>query len=275
MSFGGDQITLMLIFGAGKSPVTIKFSRLIYYTVLGVVGLLVVVSVVGTFTYARLVIHSNEREQLAQENEELRRLNSKIVLLENNLQAYRTMLSQVATLAGIDLSQYGMQATNQEADSTTTASENYEEPSLVTEQNASHTGPVGVPRGLPVQGFVSRTFRPTADNPKTRHLGIDLAVKKGTRVVATADGEVTFAGWDDAFGWKVVLQHPNNVETMYGHNDTLLVAVGQQVRYGQTIAFSGSTGVSTAPHVHYEVRVDGQPVNPEEYYGKNNNSQSH
>ena len=93
--------------------------------------------------------------------------------------------------------------------------------------------------------------------------------------MATADGEVTFAGWDDAFGWKVVLKHQNSVETMYGHNDTLLVVTGQHVRYGQTIALSGSTGVSTAPHVHYEVRVDGLPVDPEEYYGKNNNSQSH
>lgn len=275
MSFGSDQITLMLIFGAGKAPVTIKFSRLMYYIVLSVVALLVLVSIVGTFTYARLVIHSNERQQLAQENEELRRLNSKIVLLENNLQAYRAMLSQVATLAGIDLTQYGMQATNQEVDSSEALGQNFEEPSLISEQAGSNTGPVGTPKGLPVQGFVSRTFRPTADNPKTRHLGIDLAVKKGTRVVATADGEVTFAGWDEAFGWKVVLQHPNNVETMYGHNDTLLVTVGQEVRFGQTIAYSGSTGVSTAPHVHYEVRVDGQPVNPEEFYGKNNNSQSH
>ena len=100
----------MLIFETGKQPVTIKFTRLLYYIVLGVVGLLVVVSIVGTFTYARLIIHSNEREELVRENEELRRLNSKIVLLEGNLQVYRNMLGQVATLAGIDLAQYGMEA---------------------------------------------------------------------------------------------------------------------------------------------------------------------
>ena len=264
----------MLIFETGKQPVTIKFTRLLYYIVLGVVGLLVVVSIIGTFTYARLIIHSNEREELVRENEELRRLNSKIVLLESNLQVYRNMLGQVATLAGIDLAQYGMEAPEVGAiitDSTTMV----QEPTLITDPVDTFQGPVGTPKGLPVQGFVSRTFRPTADNPKTRHLGIDLAVKRGTRVMATADGEVAFAGWDDAFGWKVVFKHQNSVETMYGHNDTLLVATGQQVRYGQTIALSGSTGVSTAPHVNYEVRVDGLPVDPEEYYGKNNNSQSH
>ncbi|MGB5107922.1 MAG: M23 family metallopeptidase [Candidatus Zixiibacteriota bacterium] len=270
---GGQQVTLMLIFGTGKTPVTLKFSRLIYYVVIGGVGLLVLVSIVGTFTYARLLVHSSERDQLVRENEELRRLNSKIVLLESNLQAYRSMLNQVATLAGIDLSQYGMQVPQTIEDSA--VSPGTQEPSLITDQANTATGPVSIPRGLPVQGFVSRTFRPTADNPKTRHLGVDIAVKKGTRVLATADGEVFFAGWDEAFGWKVVLKHPNNVETMYGHNDTLLVATGQSVRYGQVIALSGTTGVSTAPHVHYEVRVDGQPVSPGEYDGKDNNSESH
>lgn len=274
MSSLGQQITLMLIFETGKQPVTIKFSRLLYYIILGVVGLLIVVSIIGTFTYARLVIHSNEREELVQENEELRRLNSKIGLLESNLQAYRSMLGQVATLAGIDLAQYGMEGPAEGVTSGESTSVS-EEPVVITDQADTFQGPVGTPKGLPVQGFVSRTFRPTADNPKTRHLGIDLAVKKGTRVIATADGEVVFAGWDDAFGWKVVLKHLNNVETMYGHNDTLLVRSGQQVRYGEAIALSGSTGVSTAPHVHYEVRVDGLPVDPEVYYGKDNNSQSH
>lgn len=270
----GQQITLMLIFETGKQPVTIKFSRLLYYVVLGVIGLLIIVSIIGTFTYAKLVVHSNEREELVQENEELRRLNSKVVLLEGNLQVYRSMLSQVATLAGIDLAQYGMEVSNEGAVVAESTTETVQ-PMPISGPGETREKPVSTPQGLPVQGFVSRTFRPTADNPKTRHLGMDIAVKTGTRVIATADGEVTFAGWDDAFGWKVVLKHPNNVETMYGHNDTLLVTTGLQVHYGQTIALSGSTGASTAPHVHYEIRVDGQPVNPEDYYGKNNNSQSH
>jgi murein DD-endopeptidase MepM/ murein hydrolase activator NlpD len=274
MSRPEQQITLMLIFETGRTPLTLKFSRLLYYTVIAVISLLIIVSIVGTFNYARLLVHSSERDQLVQENEELRRLNSKIVLLEDNLQAYRNMLNQVATLAGIDLSKFGMQIPA-EGGSESESNQLSEEPTPITDQADINAKPVSTPKGLPVQGFVSRTFRPTADNPRTRHLGIDLAVKKGTHVIATADGEVAFAGWDDAFGWKVVLKHPNNVETMYGHNDTVLVAIGQHVHYGQTIALSGSTGVSTAPHVHYEVRVDGQPVNPEEYYGKDNNSQSH
>lgn len=261
MSATNQQITLMLIFETGKQPITIKFSKLVYYLTLSLVGLLVLVSIIGTFTYARLLVHSNEREQLVQENEELRRLNSKISTLEQNLQAYRTMLGQIANLAGIDLSQYGMEIaeTGSGVESTGLSTDNQD---LSGEAQQSSNEPVDEPKGMPVQGFISRTFRPNDDNPKTRHLGLDIAVKKGTRVKATADGEVGFAGWDETFGWKVVLKHRGDVETMYGHNDTLLVSTGQAVRYGQTIALSGNTGVSTAPHVHYEVRVSGQPVNP-------------
>ena len=98
-----------------------------------------------------------------------------------------------------------------------------------------------------------------------RHFGIDLAVGAGTPVIATADGVVMVAGWDSTFGYKVILSHAGEVETIYGHNDSLTVQVGDQVRYGQTIAISGSTGVSTAPHVHYEIKRQGVSINPEEF----------
>jgi murein DD-endopeptidase MepM/ murein hydrolase activator NlpD len=99
-------------------------------------------------------------------------------------------------------------------------------------------------------------------------LGIDLAVSSGTPVIATADGVVTYAGWDSTFGWKVVLSHADDLETMYGHNDSLLVQIGDVKKFGETIAISGSTGVSTAPHVHYEIRRGGVPINPEDYLDK-------
>lgn len=265
MSTGDNHITLMLVFESGRPPVSIKLARWKYQLAIGLLAVLVLVSIFGTLNFARLSLQANERDFLLQENEELRRLNSKVVVLESNLQAYREMLHQVATLAGVDLTQYGMSAVG---DSAATLSD--------TEFNIDAGAPVSgalqpAPTGLPVRGYLSRTFRPLDENPKTRHLGVDIAVKKGTRVTATADGEVAFAGWDDTFGWMVVLKHANNVETMYGHNDTLLVATGAPVSFGQTLALSGNTGVSTAPHVHYEVRIDGKPVDPEKYYGKTTN----
>ena len=81
-------------------------------------------------------------------------------------------------------------------------------------------------------------------------------------MVATAEGEVTYTGWYSGYGNLVKISHANGVETLYGHNAQIVVAVGQRVRAGQLISYMGSTGLSTGPHVHYEIRINGTPVNP-------------
>ena len=97
------------------------------------------------------------------------------------------------------------------------------------------------------------------------HHGIDIAVPTGTAVRAAAAGRVSFAGWNGGYGNLVVIDHGNSVETRYAHNSRLVVKVGQQVRRGDIIAYSGSTGRSTGPHVHFEIRQRGQSVNPLNY----------
>ena len=94
------------------------------------------------------------------------------------------------------------------------------------------------------------------------HEGIDIAVPSGTPVVASASGTVIVAGWLGGYGNLVVIDHGNGIATAYGHNTNVTVGVGQQVAQGQLIAYSGSTGHSTGPHVHFEVRVNGSPVDP-------------
>lgn len=97
------------------------------------------------------------------------------------------------------------------------------------------------------------------------HPGIDIADSWGTPVFATASGTVTFAGWDGGYGQIVVIDHGNGFQTAYAHNSSIMVDVGQQVSKGYHIADMGSTGASTGPHVHYEVRVNGQRENPMDY----------
>lgn len=97
------------------------------------------------------------------------------------------------------------------------------------------------------------------------HEGIDLAVASGTPVVASAAGTVIVAGWLGGYGNLVVVDHGNGVSTAYGHNTSVTVGVGQSVAQGQLIAYSGSTGHSTGPHVHFEVRINGSPVDPMGY----------
>ncbi|CQR70097.1 Murein DD-endopeptidase MepM [Sporomusa ovata DSM 2662] len=94
------------------------------------------------------------------------------------------------------------------------------------------------------------------------HPGIDIANSIGTPIFATADGVVEQSGWSGGYGNTVQIDHGNGIETIYGHNSSVLVNAGQSVKKGQIISYMGSTGRSTGPHVHYEVRVNGTAVDP-------------
>jgi murein DD-endopeptidase MepM/ murein hydrolase activator NlpD len=97
------------------------------------------------------------------------------------------------------------------------------------------------------------------------HKGIDIAAARGTEIQAYDSGEVVFSGWRGGYGNLVVLRHPNGLETRYGHASELSVKVGDTVRTGQVVGKVGSTGRSTGDHLHFEVRVGGEAVNPLPY----------
>ncbi|WP_314666081.1 M23 family metallopeptidase [uncultured Selenomonas sp.] len=129
---------------------------------------------------------------------------------------------------------------------------------------ASDSAPHTTPSIWPAAGYVSSPYGLRFDGTEF-HQGIDIAADMGAPIVATADGVVTAAGWNGGYGNMVDVDHGGGIVTRYGHASALAVTVGQQVRRGEVIAYVGSTGRSTGPHVHYEVRVDGQPVNPAGY----------
>lgn len=97
------------------------------------------------------------------------------------------------------------------------------------------------------------------------HKGVDWATPVGTAVMASSSGVVTRAGWGSGYGYCVYIRHPDGRETRYGHLSKVLVSVGQTVTQGQKIALSGNTGVSTGPHLHFEILVNGVQVNPLNY----------
>lgn len=108
-------------------------------------------------------------------------------------------------------------------------------------------------------GFITRSLSETGD---TNHPGLDIAVAAGSYIRAAADGRVADAGQDPVYGNFVLLDHGGEYQTMYGHASQLFVEDGDVVERNEVIALSGSTGRSTAPHLHFEVRRAGEPVDP-------------
>lgn len=99
----------------------------------------------------------------------------------------------------------------------------------------------------------------------TYHKGVDWATPVGTAVMASASGTVAKAGWGRGYGYVVYINHPDGRQTRYGHLSKVLVSVGQTVSQGDKIALSGNTGVSSGPHVHFEILINGTQVNPFDY----------
>jgi len=94
------------------------------------------------------------------------------------------------------------------------------------------------------------------------HTGIDIANDVGTPVGAAKGGRVVFTGWQGGYGYTVIVEHSNEYSTLYGHLDSFAVSSGQYIQTGQIIGYMGNTGNSTGPHLHFEVRLGGVPVNP-------------
>jgi murein DD-endopeptidase MepM/ murein hydrolase activator NlpD len=127
------------------------------------------------------------------------------------------------------------------------------------------------PSTWPMEGVLRSSFGGRPDpfsGEGAFHAGIDLSAPTGTSVHVSADGVVVSARWSGSYGKLVVVDHGNGLQTYYAHLSSLLVIPGEEVRRGQVIALSGSTGRATGPHMHYEVRLAGTPVNPYKYLAK-------
>lgn len=226
-----------------------------------VAQVLIVVGIVLFFVFqGSLMARAAVASRLEKENERLLRYQYKVALLEDNLKQARDIVGRLTELAGIDF-----QLPELPDDSTLFAS--IEQPlQAVVPRPAS--GDMSLPSGLPIRGFVTQDFDITTDGHY--HPGVDIACAEGTPVLATAKGIVVTANYDSTYGYQVLISHNDSVSTLYAHNLELLVESGQQIAAGSRIALSGNTGISSAPHVHYEVRIHNQPIDPLEnlYYEK-------
>lgn len=245
-------VTVMFIPDGTESRHGFRIRQWLLKLIVASIALILLGIVVFFAFYGKVLTQAARADRLAKENERLLRYQHKVQLLQDNLEQTREIVSRLIELAGIDY-----EFPEFPDDSTIFASLDNKGRAVISRRLADD---LTFPSGLPIQGFISQDFEIEDEN--RYHPGVDIACAEGTTVLATAAGEVVFAGYDSTYGYMIVLKHNDSVITLYGHNCELLVESGARVLAGGRIALSGSTGKSTAPHLHYEIRINDLPINP-------------
>jgi murein DD-endopeptidase MepM/ murein hydrolase activator NlpD len=214
-------------------------------------------------TYTRLALLALKTERLETENRVLRQDNARIGEIEQELAIIESMRRQIGAWAGIVPDRIASDGSG----------EGYAFTPNVWPRRYTYAimrpfyAQIDVhPTAMvaPATGWVSRRYI-DGDGGGATHPGIDIAASTGTPVRCALGGVVKSAGWDDIYGNLIVVEHSDSLATVYGHNEKILVKEGDNVTRGQVIATIGSTGRSTAPHLHFEVLKYQKPVDPELY----------
>ncbi len=136
---------------------------------------------------------------------------------------------------------------------------------FLTEGTGEYFDPEYLPTRLPVNGYVTTRFQEGGWFVGRSHLGIDIAAQKGTSIRAAGSGTVLFADWTPDFGNLVIISHGSGLSSYYAHAMRLLVVQGMKVERGNIVALVGSSGISSAPHLHFEIWKNGKALDPEEF----------
>lgn len=261
-----------------KIPIPLHYA---YVFIAGaLIGMLTITGMAGS--YARMLLKTQRFNQLRTEKEALKSQYSQLeqIAQENQLQA-----QSLTSLAGEVSSLYGLKPDPafQDDDPASASLQQFYALRMTAMTGAAS---VGIDSGLqeastrdwirlaaaptlwPVQGRITGSFGERIDpfsGEGAFHRGVDISSEIGTRIVAPADGLVRFSDIMTGYGRTVLIDHGNGISTLYGHMSAFAVSPGQLVHRGDTVGYVGSSGRSTGPHLHYEVRIFNTPVNPHRY----------
>jgi murein DD-endopeptidase MepM/ murein hydrolase activator NlpD len=246
---------------------TRSFRKKLSYTTLYAI-LAVVLIVIGGFVfmivnYSRVYYVALQAEMLRRRNVKLEEQWKKITRIERDLllikrtdERIRRMLGAGATPpASAPMVSEGASTFEQAEASFEASSSDEPEPDSA---EAADNQLEKIPSIWPARGWTSRLW-------SQDHTAIDIAAATGTPIVSTTSGQVTRAGWDDRYGKIIEIENDQGFLTIYGHCSRLLAREGELVSKGDVIGFVGSTGLSSAPHLHYEIHFKGKPVDPMRY----------
>lgn len=246
MSRRKRSFSIILVPSGGSKPKSFSVSgkhMLVAVTAAILIIVLVVLSIAALGRSGRFSITI---ARLKSENKRLSEEGQKVARLQDELDHLRAIEGKLTTLLGVDKKNSDQKAT---LGSRRMTGQGF------TQQGVSFGK---TPTLWPVRGEISRSF----SNDPGGHKGIDIAVPRETPVRASGDGVVEFAGEDEVFGNMVIISHGPGISTLYGHNSKLTVVRGDYVKKGQLIAYSGNSGNSSAPHLHFEISRNGRQVDP-------------
>ena len=257
------QITLLIIPGDSGRSIRKKISYSTIYTVLAVAVLLFATFAFMAINYSRVYYKALRAEILERRNLKLEEQWRKITHIEKDLALLKRTDQKIRKMLGVERAPSPPELGSP---GTVALPEKLETPfggavTVTAEGEASESTavlPEEIPTLWPVRGWLTRTF-------SASHSGVDIAAPTGTPIVAATSGTVTRSGWDDIYGQIINITSDRGFVTVYGHNSRLLVKEGDRVKRGDVIAFVGSTGLSSAPHLHFETRLKDEPVDPMRY----------
>jgi len=288
--------TVMVVPHGSDSPRSFSISeravRAAVYvgSTLGVMAIVGIASAITTTSrYVSTVIHPTEANAMSSRApRDFSEVASRVASLRDTLDVIRKREQQIRLLAGLpatdSAAQHAAPGDSATPDSATTAAPAHadvetliQRADLLSARFAAVTDSLernaqrfaSVPSIMPTAGWLTSQFTRSRNHPLLHisrpHEGIDVSAPMGAPIVAPASGVVTSAGYENGYGNTLEIDHGNGIVTRYAHCSRLDVRKGQRVTRGQRIAAVGSTGLSTGPHLHYEIHINGKVVNPLTY----------
>lgn len=266
----GGRLNLIIVPDEGGNPRRFKISVFWIKVILWAVGLVILAVVAGAVSYSSLARRALDYDHLAAENARLEMENHRIIRVAREVDQSRQILAQIIRSLGghLEVGRSSSGDTLLSSDATLIAGEVSDDAERLLGGDSYSVERImayGMPTCMPAQGFISQGFRQDYLFPERSHLGIDIAGKTGSAIKAAAAGRVMFSGWTTHFGNCLIVAHRNGYMTFYGHNQVNLKSVQEKVRRGEPIALLGTSGRSSAPHLHFEIWKDGVPVDPMEF----------
>jgi len=277
------RISVLLIPDDNAEPYNFRLSWVVAKIFIGVGIALLLHIVLGGIFYWKYFRVATENNELERSNTRLLEDNKRVYQLSAELDRMSKEQVKILSLLGVDpQARGGLSLSSILPNNQPVVTARVETPSPTAETVNAPLKPAPIPTSgftvrrrekdsqyaanmptlLPVEGVLTTEFSRSKEFPFRSHPGIDIAGKRGSVVLAAGDGQVVFANWTYVWGNLVIIHHGDNVFSYYGHNDRLLAHDRTFVKKGEPIALLGNSGISSGPHLHFEVWKDGEAIDP-------------